>query len=317
MSPRLEFVTCASPAGLHRMAYWEWGRADNPDVLLCLHGLTRSGRDFDRLARSLAQAYRVICPDLAGRGRSDWLANPMFYTVPQYVADIVTLLARIQPERLNWLGTSLGGLVGMALGGAVQAAHALRGGHATPEDAHRAAPDIRFGKLVLNDVGPRLNPPALARIGQYVGRPVAFDSFDAAVENVRTVAAEFGPHTDEQWRELTEHVYRKEAQQWVKHYDLGISVPFMAQDPGWLAAGEQLLWQSYESLDCPILIVRGEQSDLLTEATAQEMLARNAHASLHEVHGVGHAPTLMHDAQIEPVVRFLLDSSPASPQGNR
>jgi pimeloyl-ACP methyl ester carboxylesterase len=307
-TPRLDFVTCSSPAGLHRMAYWEWGEAENPDVLICVHGLTRSGRDFDRLARALSGAYRIVCPDLVGRGRSDWLTNPNFYTVPQYISDLVTLLARIRPHTLHWVGTSLGGLVGMALGGAARFAQMWQASHPAPDDAHFSTPGIHIDKLVLNDVGPRLNPAALARIGQYVGQAVTFTSFDAAVENVRTVAAEFGPHTDEQWKELTEHVYRKENGHWVKHYDIGIAVPFAAQDSAMLTASEQILWQSYESLDCPILIMRGEQSDLLSPQTAQEMLARSPRAILHEVHGVGHAPTLMHDAQIEPVVRFLLDA---------
>jgi pimeloyl-ACP methyl ester carboxylesterase len=306
--PRLDFVTCSSPAGLHRMAYWEWGEADNPDVLICVHGLTRTGRDFDRLARALSGAYRIVCPDLVGRGRSDWLMNPGFYTVPQYVADMVTLLARIQPHKLHWLGTSLGGLVGLALGGAERFAHVWRGGHCVVDEPHFSSPGIHIDKLVLNDVGPRLDPAALSRIGQYVGQATSFASFEAAVESVRTTASDFGPHTDEQWKELAEHVYRKENGHWVKHYDIGIAMPYMAQNAATLAAGEQILWQSYESLDCPILILRGDQSDLLTPQTAREMLTRNPHATLHEVHGVGHAPTLMHDAQIEPVARFLLDA---------
>ena len=117
LEPRLEYVTCASPAGLHRMAYWEWGDPANDQVLVCVHGLTRTGRDFDALAQRLAGRYRVVCPDVVGRGRSDWLANPAFYTVPQYAADMVTLIARLKPARLAWVGTSMGGLIGMALSG--------------------------------------------------------------------------------------------------------------------------------------------------------------------------------------------------------
>lgn len=304
-TPRLEFVTCASPAGLHRMAYWEWGDRNNPKVLICVHGLTRTGRDFDRLARCLAEEYRIVCPDVVGRGRSDWLLNPAFYTVPQYVSDMVTLVARLQPETLHWVGTSLGGLIGMVLGGAASYSRHFR----HPEAALGAsAMGLHIDKIVLNDVGPRLNPEAIARIGQYVGQAGEFSSQEAAVDYVRTVSEQFGPHTDEQWKELAEFVYKKDGEQWVKHYDLGIAVPFADQNAAVMAAGEQILWQSYEALDCPILLLRGELSDLLSVDTANEMLKRNPQARLHEVHGVGHAPTLMHDAQIEPVVRFLLDS---------
>jgi len=300
--PRLDFVTCASPAGLHRMAYWEWGAPDNPDVVVCVHGLTRTGRDFDRLARRLAGRYRVACPDVAGRGRSDCLPDPAFYTVPQYVSDMLVLLARLRAARLDWVGTSMGGLIGMLLGGAAAGVAGLRA-HAGA--GFPGAGALRFERLVLNDVGPRLDPVALARIGQYVGQPEAFDSFDAAVDYVKGVSASFGAHDDEEWRELTRHVFRPEAGRWVKHYDLRLAQPFAAQDAAGLAAGERMLWQCYDALDCPILVLRGAQSDLLTESTAREMLARNPRASLVEFEGVGHAPTLLHPDQIEPVARFL------------
>lgn len=305
LEPRLEFVTCASPAGLHRMAYWEWGDPANDEVLVCVHGLTRSGRDFDTLARRLAHRYRVVCPDVVGRGRSDWLANPAFYTVPQYVSDMVTLLARLRPARLAWLGTSMGGLIGLALSGAAvyaQATLAMRphAGMLPPSEG------VRLDKLVLNDVGPRLETGALARIGQYVGEPAEFESFDAAVAAMRANSTTFGPHTDAQWAELGRYLYPEQGGKWVKHYDLALAQALAAQTPQELAAGEQILWRAYDTVACPILIVRGEQSDLLTRATVEEMLARNPRAQAHEVAGVGHAPTLMADEQVEPVAAFLL-----------
>ena len=304
--PRLGFVTCTSPVGMHRMAYHEWGDADNPRVLVCVHGLSRSGRDFDRLARCLTDHYRIICPDLVGRGQSDWLTNAAFYTVPQYVADMVTLLAKVNAGTLHWVGTSLGGLIGMALGGT--AALSAKHRNPPPGERHLAAGDgLNIERIVLNDVGPHINPPSLLRIAQHVGEPGWFDSFAQARDYVRQAAATFGPHTDEQWDELTRNVYVKQDGRWVKHYDLGISTSLGTTNPMAAMAGEQLLWQAYEALDGPILIVRGEESDLLTKQTAREMLVRNAHARLVEFEGVGHAPTLMHDAQIEPVVRFLLD----------
>lgn len=305
LEPRLEFVTCASPAGLHRMAYWEWGDPANDEVLVCVHGLTRSGRDFDTLARRLADRYRVVCPDVVGRGRSDWLSNPAFYTVPQYVSDMVTLLARLRPARLAWLGTSMGGLIGLALSGAAVYAQAMlamrpHAGMLPPSEG------LRLDKLVLNDVGPRLETGALARIGQYVGEPAEFESFDAAVAAMRANSMTFGPHTDAQWAELGRYLYPEQGGKWVKHYDLALAQALAAQTPQELAAGEQILWRAYDTVACPILIVRGEQSDLLTRATVEEMLARNPRARAHEVAGVGHAPTLMADEQVEPVAAFLL-----------
>ncbi|WP_459614291.1 alpha/beta fold hydrolase [Bordetella sp. 2513F-2] len=303
--PRLDFVTCASPAGLHRMAYWEWGDPHNAEVVLCVHGLTRTGRDFDELAQRLAPRFRVVCPDVAGRGDSDWLANPSFYTVPQYVADMVTLLARLRPASLRWVGTSMGGLIGLAFSGALSMARLMRlarprtGG--LPADA-----GLRLAGMVLNDVGPRLGGPALQRISQYVGRPAEFGSFEEAVRATREVAETFGPHTDSQWETLARRVYR-EAQdgRWVKHYDLAIAAPLAAQTPDAYAMGEQLLWQAYDALECPVLIVRGAESDLLSSATVAEMLARNPRARALEIPGVGHAPTLMDPQQIEPVAAFL------------
>ncbi len=310
-SPRLEFVTCASPAGMHRMAYWEWGDPDNDRVLLCVHGLTRTGRDFDTLARRMAGEYRVVCPDVVGRGASDWLVNPAFYGVPQYVADMVTLLARLRPATLHWVGTSMGGLIGMALGGAeVLSARMRQAGVGRPGGVGPVLPDggWHVGKMVLNDVGPRLHTQALARIGEYVGTPVEVADFDAAVAYVRNVSAAFGPHSDEQWRELAEHVFVERDGRWIKHYDLKLAAPFAVRDDAAAAAGEQLLWQAYEALDCPLLIVRGQQSDLLLAETAAEMCRRNPRAHLLELPGVGHAPTLKADSQIAPLAQFLLEA---------
>jgi pimeloyl-ACP methyl ester carboxylesterase len=286
------------------MAYWEWGDPANDRVLLCLHGLTRTGRDFDHVARRLAQSYRVVCPDVVGRGRSDWLFNPLFYTLPQYVADMVTLIARLQPRRLSWLGTSMGGLIGIALGGAAAYARAMRAAH-THQGALAAAEGIRLDHLVLNDVGPRLSLPGLIRIGRYAGQHAEFATFYQAVAHLRESAACFGPHTEAQWEELARHVYVQRDGKWVEHYDLALALPLVQPQPAEYAANEQLLWQSFDAIDCPILIVRGQLSDLLTPACAAEMLARNPRAGLHEVPGVGHVPTLMSAEQIEPVAHFL------------
>ncbi len=316
--PRLQAVTCSSPSGLHRMAYYEWGDPDNHEVLLCVHGLTRTGRDFDALAKVLSSRYRVICPDVAGRGLSDWLSNPALYGLPQYVSDMVTLIARLQPERLHWVGTSMGGLIGLVYAGALaQARHS--NATLTPAQSHTTIPStqLRLDSIVLNDVGPHLEPASLARIGLYVGENVSFPSFEQAVQYVRMTCESFGPHTPEQWADLTRYVYVERAGQWVKHYDLSLAVPFKQLTPELAAQGEAFLWGAFASLSVPIQIIRGQQSDLLSEQTCQKMLQYQPQARLTEIAGVGHAPTLMETAQINVVTDFLLSQNEQDSQAFR
>lgn len=303
--PRLEYVSCASPSGIHRMAYWQWGDPANKKTLLCVHGLTRCGRDFDELAQALAHTYRVVAPDIVGRGRSDWLADPAGYSVPQYISDILTLVARLDVDELDWLGTSMGGLIGLGLAGAL-AASALqrpsRGSFGLP-----VARGLRLGKVVLNDIGPRLDRQGLSRIAEYVGRNVSFDSFDEAVAYVQSVSPGFGPHTQEQWARLTRDMFNLDNGRWIRHYDLRLAEPMAQQDDAALDAAEQILWAAFDSITTPILVLRGRESDVLTEDTAREMMARNARTQLVEFSGVGHVPTLLNDDQIQPVARFLID----------
>lgn len=283
--PRLRDVKCLSPAGFHRMAYTEWGAADNRRVLVCVHGLTRVGRDFDRLARALASDYRVVCPDVVGRGRSDWLRDPNYYTIPQYVADMVALIARLDVEAVDWVGTSMGGLIGIALAGQAEAP---------------------VGRLVINDVGPRLDASAITRIGTYLGAPVSFATVDEAVDYVSMVAAPFGLKKREDWRELVEPALRRDGERWVLHYDPRIAVPFKSVTPQGAAAAEAAMWNLYDAIHAPTLIVRGEHSDLLTRETLAEMQSRGPHPAAAEVPGVGHAPTFMFDHEIAVVRDFLL-----------
>ncbi len=279
-------VQCISPAGLHTMAYKEWGDARNPNVLVCVHGVTRVSDDFDRMARELCDTYRVICPDVVGRGRSGRLANPQFYTVPQYVSDLVTLLARADAEIVDWFGTSMGGLIGMALA---------------------SLPGNPIRRLVLNDIGPSINGAALARIGDYIGQDVRFDSFEEAAQYIRTISASFGHHSDEEWHKLARDVLRQnEDGKWVRHYDLALAVPFKLTTPEAASAAEQMLWAAYDAITCPTLLVRGAQSDLLLPEVAQEMTRRGPQARLVEFPEVGHAPTFMHAPQIEVARQFLL-----------
>lgn len=286
---RLGHVKCLSPAGLHSMVYTEWGDPENPEVLLCVHGLTRLGRDFDRLARALSDRYRVVCPDVVGRGLSDWLRDPAYYAVPQYVADMVTLIARLGVERVDWVGTSMGGLIGIALAG---------------------QPGSPIRQLVLNDVGPRLGPAAIARIASYVGQPVSFASLEEAVDYQSVTAAPFGLKTREEWRELVAPTLKKADGRYVFRYDPAIAVPFKSVTPASAAAGEAAMWALYDRIDARTLLVRGAESDLLTAETAAEMVARGPHPTRFEVAGVGHAPTFMPADQIGVVRDFLLAGRP-------
>lgn len=301
--PRLDYVTCVSPAGAHRMAYWEWGDPASEHVVLCVHGLTRTGRDFDLLAQALALNARVVCPDVVGRGRSDWLIDPMSYAIPQYAADMMVLIARLRPARLDWVGTSMGGLIGLGLAGMLAASPVLRPNRGAW--GLGTAADIPLGKMVLNDIGPVLQIEGLGRIGEYVGMPVQFDSFAQAVEYVREVSAGFGPHDQAGWEALTRYVFNEQDGHWIKHYDLRMSQAYVAQTPEILRAAEQVLWQAYEHLPGEVLILRGEHSDLLKASDAQAMLDRNPRAQLHEIKGVGHAPTLRSADQIQPILNFL------------
>ncbi|HEU4582831.1 MAG TPA: alpha/beta hydrolase [Polyangiaceae bacterium] len=263
------------------MAYREWGSRDHPRVLVCVHGLTRSARDFDVLAGALADRYRVVCPDLPGRGDSEWLRNPLEYQLPVYVADLVTLIARLDVESVDWVGTSLGGLIGMALA---------------------ALPQTPVKKLVLNDVGAVLGKASLQRIGAYLQDRPQPATLAEAEAHARAVYAPFGPHSDAEWRMLTEAVFRQGADGTYRlHYDPALAVAFSASPP----AADVELWSVYDAIRCPTLVLRGEQSDLLTRSTAQAMSERGPRARVVEIAGVGHAPTLMHEDQIGVVREFL------------
>ncbi len=283
--PRLRHVQCLDGRGLHRMAYWEWGDPNNRRVLVCVHGLSRQGRDFDALAADLSSHYRVVCPDVVGRGQSDWLADPMGYAIPAYVADMVTLLARLDGDSVDWVGTSMGGLIGLGLA---------------------ALPRSPLRRLVLNDVGPVIEPASLQRIGSYLGAPVRWGSLDEAADAIWAISQGFGPHTREQWLALTRPQLRQDGDGFEPHYDPAIAVPFRAITPDVALAGQAMLWQAWDSLKLPTLVLRGALSDLLSPATAKAMTERGPRARLHEFAGVGHAPMLVQPDQRQVVREFLL-----------
>jgi pimeloyl-ACP methyl ester carboxylesterase len=283
--PRHHSVSCLDSRGLHRMAYTEWGEASNPQVLVCVHGLSRQGRDFDVLAQALAADYRVVCPDVVGRGQSDWLSDPAGYVLPTYVADMVSLVARLDVPQVDWVGTSMGGLIGLGLA---------------------SLPGTPVRKLVLNDVGPTIEYASLERIGQYLGMPQHWRTEEEAAEALWAISQSFGPHTHEQWMALSRPQLKAEGDGFKPAYDPAIAQVFRAVTPTIAAAGEALLWQSYDRLTQLTLLLRGAQSDLLSADAARAMTQRGPRARLHEFAGVGHAPTLVQDEQVRVVRDFLL-----------
>lgn len=265
--------------GFHRLHYLEWGSADNERVVICVHGLARNSRDFDELAQALSRGYRVICPDLPGRGNSDWLDNADDYLLSQYVQDMVALIARLNVCQLDWIGTSLGGLIGMVLAAQKQ----------TP---------IR--RLVLNDIGPFVPKSALLRISQYLGDP-RFDDEPALERWLRQTYPALSGLEPHQWQHLVTHAQRRcENGQLGLHYD-----PAIAHNAIQAAQQDIDLWMLWHSIRCPRLLLHGEQSDVLTAATVARMEAESDNLSVCSLPGIGHAPSLMESDQITRVTDWL------------
>lgn len=304
--PRLHWVMCASSSGAHRMAYWEWGDPSNDKVLLCVHGLTRNGRDFDAVAQRMAPYYRVIAPDVVGRGRSDWLIDPSAYTVTQYINDILVLLARIQAKQLDWIGTSMGGLIALGLRAVLLAAEQRRPQHAgeLSRQAH-----IPLGKLVLNDVGPSLDVGGVQRIAEFVGQEQEFDSYQQALEHVQSVSQHLGFTEISQWNAWTRYQYIEYEGRWRRHYDTRLAQPFTQQAQLDLEQAQELLWAGYQHWPAAIMILRGTQSDILRAEQLQQMLKRHPAVQAHELAGIAHAPSLQRADELALLEQFLLERS--------
>ena len=304
LSPTLGSVLCPDAPGRdgspRAMRYWLWAAPDckSPDhVVICVHGLTRQGRDFDALAQRLSSDCTVIAVDVAGRGASDWLADGALYGVPLYVADHIRLIQHVKdtfsPTTIDWVGTSMGGLIGI--------------GVASLPDGVLAHP-IR--RLVLNDVGPTLEFEALKRIGAYVGQTARFSSLQAGTDALWAVCSGFGPHTADEWFELSRHMLVERGDHFEFHYDPAIARAFRGFDaPGaaeGVARGNQALWAAYDAIRAETLVIRGEVSDLLSKETLQAMAERGPKARTVTVESVGHAPTLVAPSQQALVADFLL-----------
>ena len=281
-TPRERQLLGLSPHGFHRVVYYEWGVSDNPSVVVCVHGVGRNARDFDVLAEVLSSTHRVLAVDMPGRGKSDWLRDPNDYVFPVYLSTLTALVARSGAQTVSWIGTSMGGLLGIAMA---------------------AQPDSPVARLVINDVGTVIEPTALARIAEYFGKDPTFATFAEIERYIREISAPFGPLTDAQWAYLTEtNVRQRPDGRWGLAYDPGIAVPFRQQ------AAPAALWNLWDAIKCPTLILRGAQSDLLLESTAREMAVRGPRPRLIEFAGIGHAPMLLTPEQYDPVVAFLRES---------
>jgi len=302
-SPQLKFVPVSGPAArggaARRMAYWDWPCAQGgtcEHVVICVHGLSRQGRDFDALAGALTARSRVLAVDVAGRGHSDWLADPMAYQVGTYAADLAALMQQVRADLpdavIDWVGTSMGGLIGMAVA---------------------AQPALAPRRLVLNDVGPVIQWESLQRIGSYLGKNPCFESEQSACDYLASISAGFGPHSPEQWRCLSRPMLREREGRWWLHYDPAIaqafqaltSAPDEAASRQAVQAGEAALWGLYDAIGSATLLLRGADSDLLTRETAALMAVRGPKARCVEFAGVGHAPTLVTPDQVAVVSDFL------------
>lgn len=278
-SMKTESVLGLGPHGFHRIAYTEWGEPSAPRTLICVHGLTRNGRDFDRLAAALAERWHVICPDVAGRGRSDWLPAAG-YNNAQYLADMNALIARVGAKEVDWLGTSMGGLLGMQLA---------------------AQPNTPIRRLVLNDIGPYIPKAALDRIADYVGQDPHFATLEELEAYLRRVHAPFGPMSDQDWRHLALQGYRRlEGGGFGLAYDPAIGQTFRAN-----GLKDVDLWPVWDAVRCPVLVVHGAESDLLLSDTTAEMERRGPHAKVVDIPGVGHAPALVAETMIALVRDWL------------
>jgi len=309
--PRLNHFLALGPHGFHRVAYTEWGNPDGQHLVVCVHGLTRNSRDFDELAESLAdRGCRVACMDVVGRGDSDWLANKQDYGFSQYVSDAAALLARLtappkrvsllrrlqgasEGPRIDWVGTSMGGLIGMML-------------------AAKADSPIR--RLVLNDVGPLVPWSALARLKlASMGAGKRFVNLDEVERHLRDSSTSFGPLEDRQWRRVAEHGSRRGRDgTYTLACDPAIVNTLRRGGDAGLEIGRDFLlgidlWPVWDAVACPTLVLRGKESDLLLDETAREMTTRGPKATLVEFRGIGHAPMLMARDQIDIVLNFLLN----------
>ena len=282
IAPRFDDLPVLGPHGFTRVGYTEWGERNARRTVVCVHGLTRNGRDFDFLARELSRTHRVVCPDVAGRGESAWFRSAIEYSFPQFLTDMNTLLARLDAREVQWVGTSMGGLLGMLLA---------------------AQPNTPIRRLVMNDVGAFLPMPALQHISRNLEAPRSFKSLAAVEAHLRKTRSEWGEISDAQWKELAIHGSRRSEAGYAIHFD-----PAIARMVGPMPMGPGLFfWDAWQKVTCPALLLRGADSTVFPRMVAESMLLRHPEVVLEEIPGCGHAPSLMNAAHAA-LVRGFLDA---------
>jgi len=262
-----------NPQGFHKVAYQEWGEADNPNVVLCVHGLTRNAGDFYWLAKALARKYRVICPDMVGRGNSDYFYDGSRYNYAQYMSDLNALMVRLEVGSLYWVGTSMGGLIGMMIGALSQ----------NPIKA-----------MVMNDIGPFVPSKGLERLAKYVPKAHVFNTFEAATHFLKSTLLGCNDLTDAQWKQLTDQsmVWDGIEKRWTVRYDPQVAATIPTKN-----FTDIDFWAHWDRLHMPILALQGAESDILVQSTLQQM-ASKARVTTHSFPKQGHALSLATEEQI-------------------
>jgi pimeloyl-ACP methyl ester carboxylesterase len=277
---KTKHITSSNPSGKHRIVYQDWGNENNTNVLICVHGLTRNSRDFDYLAQHLSSQYRVIAPDIVGRGQSDWLPDPALYTLEQYIHDMGALMTHLKLKQVGWLGTSLGGLIGMTIA---------------------ASPNSPIKRLILNDIGPVIKKEAIVYLATSLAETPHFKSLDELQKFLKEAYSAMGHMDKDHWEHMVTYDHRITSEGKItRNFD-----PKITRWVSSMTTTDLAMWDMWEGIHCPILIIHGEESIILTPEICQEMLKRNSHASLVTIPGVGHTPSLMPESQIRIVQEWL------------
>jgi len=278
-----QYIQCQNPQGYHRMAYREWGDR-NDKVLICVHGLSGNSADFQDLAIALQDHYRIICPDIVGRGESDWLADPLNYGLPLYVSDVLTLIQQLKLNPVDFLGTSMGGLIGMFLAA--------------------KAPGV-ISRLIINDIGPCLPAEGLKRVVKENTEKPDLQTWEQVQQYIRKRYAPSGKTSDREWEDLAKNTVKLTPENTYRlHYDPNIVANLAQVPPDKLKTLE--FWQEWSSVNCPVLLLHGEHSDMLVPEIIEQMQATHPETTVQEFANCGHSPSLTSAEQIQAIVNWLM-----------
>ena len=273
--------------GFRRLNYLEWGDADefkHQETLFCVHGLTRNARDFDYFAGKMCGNYRIVCPDVVGRGDSDHIVTAEGYNYLQYNSDMNALIARLGVTEINWIGTSMGGIIGMVLA---------------------AQPQSPIRRLVVNDIGPEVHRDALMSIADYIGRSEEFRSVDEVEQYLRKIYPEFAPMTDEDWSHMAKYSSRRtKSGSFRMKVDNRVGEAFRDS----ISYFNVDMWETWEQITCPVLVLRGAESSFLSKEVAEKMLTCGPETTLVEFENTGHTPTLRNDEQVDVIKNWLANN---------